>query len=73
MEWMLLPLRRYFQFSGRARPKEYWMFMLFLILATIVIGIVEGWLGLSVTQHWARSGPWWADAGYTSRGGPLTG
>jgi hypothetical protein len=25
-EWMLLPYRRYFEFSGRSRRKEYWMF-----------------------------------------------
>lgn len=73
MEWMLLPLRRYAKFSGRARPKEYWMFALFLLLCFIVIAIVEGALGLSTTEHWVRRGQWWADAGYSTRGGPLTG
>jgi uncharacterized membrane protein YhaH (DUF805 family) len=28
MEWMLLPLKRYADFSGRSRRKEYWMFTL---------------------------------------------
>ena len=28
MEWMLLPLKRYADFNGRSRRKEYWMFML---------------------------------------------
>lgn len=73
MEWMLLPLRRYARFSGRARPKEYWMFLLFLLLCFIAIGIVEGLLGLSTTEHWVRRGPWWFDTGYHTRGGPLTG
>ncbi|EQA98924.1 hypothetical protein L485_15310 [Sphingobium baderi LL03] len=73
MEWMLLPLRRYAKFSGRARPKEYWMFVLFLILAGIVVGIVETMLGLNVTQRWADHGPWWIDAGYRTQAGPLTG
>lgn len=73
MEWMLLPLRRYARFSGRARPKEYWMFILFLLLCFIAIGIVEGLLGLSTTEHWVRRGPWWFDTGYHTRGGPLTG
>ncbi|GLV29834.1 DUF805 domain-containing protein [Sphingobium sp. TomTYG75] len=73
MEWMLLPLRRYARFSGRARPKEYWMFILFLLLFFIAIGIVEGLLGLSTTEHWVRRGPWWFDTGYHTRGGPLTG
>lgn len=73
MEWMLLPLRRYARFSGRARPKEYWMFILFLLLCFIAIGIVEGLLGLSTTEHWVRRGPWSFDTGYHTRGGPLTG
>lgn len=73
MEWMLLPLRRYARFSGRARPKEYWMFALFLALCFIGIAIIEGVLGLSTTEHWARRGDWWVDTGYRTRGGPLTG
>ena len=32
MEWMLLPYRRYFDFSGRSRRKEYWMFFLFVFI-----------------------------------------
>lgn len=28
MEWMLLPLRRYADFSGRSCRREYWMFAL---------------------------------------------
>lgn len=46
MDWMLLPLRRYAQFSGRARPREYWMFVLFLILASIALAIIESIVGL---------------------------
>ncbi|CAD7334931.1 DUF805 domain-containing protein [Sphingomonadales bacterium 56] len=73
MEWMLLPLRRYARFSGRARPKEYWMFILFLLICFIAISLIEGLLGLSTTEHWVRRGPWWFDTGYQTRGGPLTG
>lgn len=73
MEWMLLPLRRYARFSGRSRPREYWMFVLFLLLCFIGIALVEGALGLSTTEHWARHGSWWVDTGYRTRGGPLTG
>lgn len=73
MEWMLLPLRRYARFAGRARPKEYWMFILFLLLGFVVISIIEGMLGLSTTEHWVRRGPWWFNSGYETRGGPLTG
>ena len=45
MEWMLLPLKRYADFSGRSRRKEYWMFALFLFLiymALMVLMIAVG-------------------------------
>lgn len=32
MEWMILPLKRYAEFSGRSRRREYWMFALFQLL-----------------------------------------
>ena len=41
MEWMLLPLKRYAEFSGRSRRKEYWMFVLFNILVGIVASIID--------------------------------
>lgn len=72
MDWMLLPLRRYAQFTGRARPKEYWMFVLFLLLVLLALAILEPLLGLSTAQHWMMRGPWWASAGYRSHGGPLS-
>jgi uncharacterized membrane protein YhaH (DUF805 family) len=34
MNWMLMPLRRYAEFTGRSRRKEYWMFILFQIILT---------------------------------------
>jgi uncharacterized membrane protein YhaH (DUF805 family) len=39
---MLMPLRRYADFNGRSRRKEYWMFALFLFIAYFVLGIVLG-------------------------------
>ena len=36
MSWMLLPLKRYFEFSGRSRRKEYWMFTLGIVLVTVL-------------------------------------
>lgn len=32
MEWMLMPYRRYADFSGRSRRMEYWMFTLFVAI-----------------------------------------
>jgi len=39
MEWMLMPLRRYAEFTGRSRRKEFWMWMLlnFLVFGAIMI------------------------------------
>lgn len=47
LEWMLLPLKRYADFSGRSRRKEYWMFVLGVFLGAIVLSIIEGILGMS--------------------------
>jgi uncharacterized membrane protein YhaH (DUF805 family) len=47
MEWMLMPLRRYAEFSGRSQRKEYWMYILGLWLAVIVLSIIESILGLT--------------------------
>ena len=49
MEWMTLPLKRYAEFSGRSRRKEYWMFTLLLIIVNVVITIVEATLGLDAS------------------------
>lgn len=40
MNWMLMPLRRYAEFSGRSRRMEYWMFQLFLFLVYIALMVL---------------------------------
>jgi len=40
MEWMLMPLRRYAEFSGRSRRKEYWMFALLMMIVYSVLGLM---------------------------------
>ena len=37
MEWMFLPFKRYAEFSGRSRRKEYWMFILFNSIVIMVL------------------------------------
>ena len=37
MEWMIVPFKRYFDFSGRSRRKEYWMFTLFNVIVYAVL------------------------------------
>jgi uncharacterized membrane protein YhaH (DUF805 family) len=41
MNWYLEVLKKYAEFNGRARRTEYWMFVLFNLLAYVVLGIVE--------------------------------
>jgi uncharacterized membrane protein YhaH (DUF805 family) len=36
MNWMMMPLRRYADFSGRSRRKEYWMFVLLNVLLALI-------------------------------------
>jgi len=47
MHWYLGVLKKYAVFSGRARRKEYWMFVLFNILIGGALGLVEGLLGIA--------------------------
>ena len=46
MEWMILPFKRYFDFKGRSRRKEYWMYTLFVVIVSIVLSFVDAALGL---------------------------
>ena len=48
MNWYLEVLRKYADFSGRARRKEYWMFGLFNIIISIVIAVIDTVLGLQM-------------------------
>lgn len=45
MNWYLEVLQKYAVFSGRARRKEYWFFVLFNIIISIVLSIVDGMIG----------------------------
>ncbi|WP_103070482.1 DUF805 domain-containing protein [Aquimarina sediminis] len=41
MDWYIEVLRKYANFTGRARRKEYWLFSLFNTLFTIIIMILD--------------------------------
>jgi uncharacterized membrane protein YhaH (DUF805 family) len=45
MNWYLKALKQYVDFSGRARRKEYWIFVLFNILFLILATILDYTLG----------------------------
>lgn len=48
MEWHLSVLRNYAEFTGRARRKEYWMFVLFNALFGLATAAVGGALSYSM-------------------------
>jgi uncharacterized membrane protein YhaH (DUF805 family) len=41
MNWYLGVLRQYAVFKGRARRKEYWFFILFNLIASLVLTLVD--------------------------------
>ncbi|MCW7541731.1 DUF805 domain-containing protein [Aquabacterium sp. A7-Y] len=45
MNWYLEVVRKYATFSGRARRKEYWMFLLFNIIISVVLSVLDAMLG----------------------------
>lgn len=49
MKWMILPLLRYADFSGRSRRLEYWMFTLFITI--MIFGFIFLMLALSGQEY----------------------
>ncbi len=45
--WMMQPLKKYADFSGRARRMEYWMFAVLNVGVSVVSSILDGVLGMS--------------------------
>jgi len=45
MNWYLEVLKKYAVFNGRARRKEYWMFVLFNFIIDSVLGLLERLVG----------------------------
>ena len=45
MNWYLAVLKKYAEFSGRSRRKEYWMFFLFNVIILIVLSVLDSMLG----------------------------
>lgn len=54
MEWMLLPIKRYADFSGRSRRKEYWMYVLFNLLLLVGFAVL---MGIGVFVGRSEEGP----------------
>lgn len=56
MNWYLEVLKKYADFSGRARRKEYWFFTLFNIIIAFGLGFADGALGLASRSGWGPLG-----------------
>jgi uncharacterized membrane protein YhaH (DUF805 family) len=48
LNWFIQALKKYADFKGRARRKEFWMDILFYIIIMVVLGIVDGIIGASM-------------------------
>jgi len=47
MDWYLKVLKNYAVFEGRASRSEYWYFILFNVIITIVLMVIENTIGLT--------------------------
>lgn len=47
LDYMTMPLKKYADFSGRARRMEFWMFVIFNFAVSIVASIVDAIIGTS--------------------------
>jgi uncharacterized membrane protein YhaH (DUF805 family) len=73
MNYMLMPLKRYFDFSGRSRRKEYWMFVLFVVIGEIIAMALDSALGTGgSTTTTSEFGDGTASAGISMTGGVIT-
>lgn len=52
MNWYLTVVKdNYFNFKGRARRKEYWMFVLINIIITSILMFLDNLLGLNIVSE----------------------
>lgn len=49
MDWMLMPLKRYAEFSGRSRRMEFWMFSLLNVIISIILVVLVFVIGGSAS------------------------
>jgi uncharacterized membrane protein YhaH (DUF805 family) len=61
MQWYIDVLKKYAVFSGRARRKEYWMFVLFNAIISIILGIIDRIIG----TDFGNSGSGWLSTIYS--------
>lgn len=74
MEYMFMPYKRYFDFSGRSRRKEFWMYILFYCVVGFVATYLDSALGLGgTTTSSSEFGEGTMSFNYNMTGGVLAG
>ena len=58
MNWYLQALKKYADFSGRARRREYWFYILFYVIILVVLTICDTIIGTTMQG----AGSWNIDA-----------
>ena len=48
MNWYIQAIKNYFDFSGRARRKEYWMFSIISAVITLLLSIIDSLIGIQL-------------------------
>jgi len=56
MKWFVVVIKKYAVFTGRARRKEFWMFVLFNIIFGIVAKLLDQMLGLNFGKGMMNGG-----------------
>jgi uncharacterized membrane protein YhaH (DUF805 family) len=49
MNWYLQVIKKYAVFTGRARRKEFWMYVLFNIIVSIVAAVIDNVIGTNIS------------------------
>ena len=60
MYWYVKALKQYVDFSGRARRREYWMFVLVNVVIVIVLSVIDTLLGTGGFRATAGGGSFYA-------------
>jgi uncharacterized membrane protein YhaH (DUF805 family) len=60
VNWYVKALKQYVDFSGRARRREYWMFVLVNVVIVIVLSVIDTLLGTGGFRATAGGGSFYA-------------
>ena len=65
MKWFIKCFKQYIDFSGRARRKEYWMFVLFNLIFASVATALDNITGLTFSFNGVESSSGWISLIYS--------